>query len=284
MRTSSILLAFVSVFALVGCVSGGESTPVVTGTPTASPTPDAKELVSTALDETAATSYRFEMEMLMEGIPQAPPITMLMDGAVDEVARLMSLRTDATEIMGDLGRYDMLLSDELVYLRGGPFGTLADTEWVSADAAVLSQYGGDPFASQNPAQQLELMSRAGDLAEAGRDVVRGVPATRWNGTVDLANGTPEERQRVESAIADLGATLDDVSTYDTSVWIDDDGYIRRLTIRYSIAAPGFGPGISIDYTLTYEMFEFGAPITFTLPADEDVTDVTFQIALALGQG
>jgi hypothetical protein len=89
------------------------------------------------------------------------------------------------------------------------------------------------------------------LEPAGEATVRGVRTTRYRGEVDiaaLAGGRTTPRAQIE-----LGRTLP------VSVYIDEDGLLRRLTIEIS-SARRFG------VTFTTDLFDYGRDARITRPA------------------
>jgi hypothetical protein len=63
------------------------------------------------------------------------------------------------------------------------------------------------------------------------------------------------------------------------VWIDEDGYLRRWVYGYSLAEiaeamdVSAGPGGDMEFNFAVDMFDYGATVEFTAPADAvDLTD------------
>lgn len=126
----------------------------------------------------------------------------------------------------------------------------------------------------NPAQFLEYLKAAGgSVTPEGRELVRGVPTTRYSGSIDLrkvADFLPaRERSLLRNAISQLSAESG-VSRLPFNVWIDDHKLVRRMTIALSFSASGQTGSVN----LTVDLFGFGATPTVAAPPSGEVFDAT----------
>jgi hypothetical protein len=126
----------------------------------------------------------------------------------------------------------------------------------------------------NPAQFLEyLKAAAGATTAVGHEVIRGVPTTRYRGTIDLrkvaALVAPGERAAVSSGLSQLVAKAG-VSTIPVDVWVDAQRMVRRMRISLSPSVNGR----SLNFALGVELFEFGPIAPVLAPAPSEVVDAT----------
>ena len=107
--------------------------------------------------------------------------------------------------------------------------------------------------------------------------VRGVATTHYNGVITLstllAHINPDESAQIESS---LGIKLvDHLGDAPLDVWIDDEGFIRRILLVTDFSDFG-GVGRYTEetvgaVTLSYEVFGLGEAILIQPPPFYDVT-------------
>lgn len=283
--------------------SSGSASPQ---TVSANPTTDI--LSAAAFRASEATTYKFEFDMAITGVPDLPgALKMTGSGSVDGVAgrshitmdmrdlvQLLSASGDASAeelaaVVGD-GVIEVVQDGTTVYMRFPFFSELlgAKTPWVSMVAPDGSQAGledlglgslggfgafGDP--TQGPESLLEgLKLLDEDVREVGAESVRGVSTTRYSGTLDLfkmlALAAPE-------AQAELGSMSGGMSGFlmPFDVWIDGDGLPRRMRMTMDFSSLGFVPAGSEApaMSFTYEMFDYGEPVAIRIPSASEVTPI-----------
>jgi hypothetical protein len=144
------------------------------------------------------------------------------------------------------GTAGLVAVGDVVYARAGPMATVvgrAPGDWVRADRAAVVARGASSDAARLLLDPLGPFEVVGDaIAGArvvGHDVIRGSPATHLATSAELGAGvTPIE------------------------LWIDGDGVIRRLEIRFTAdAAPGPGPVVT-----TIELYDIGGAVNIAAPA------------------
>jgi hypothetical protein len=121
-----------------------------------------------------------------------------------------------------------------------------------------------------------LRGVSGPITIVGREVVRGVPTTHYRATADLnkavANAPADQRATVQQIGQALGVT-----TVPVEAWIDEQGRVRRLhqTIDYSKAKVPNVPAGSLPQSIdiTVELFDFGVPVSVTVPPPSQVQDL-----------
>jgi hypothetical protein len=190
--------------------------------------------------------------------------------------RQMRLATDLTEL--GQGPIDMIVDDNLVYMRGTAFEQLAgEGKWLLVDLESDNPAAA-PFKSLATGQNdvgiaLVYLYGVTDATDTGDEQeIRGVNTRRYEGTADLeaaAEAAPEEfAEPLQDAIASLrvGGIEHEVETV---VWIGDDGLVHRVRYVYALG-PSQGGGhmeTEIDFS------DFGAPVELDVPPDEDVVNV-----------
>lgn len=238
-----------------------------------------------------AGSARFEMTFSFDG-PDGP-VEMVATGAYDRDR--LSMELDLGSLLQDLGGaaggaapagfdapMQVVVSEETVYLRVPLLEALTGTSgWLSAAADELGA-GADALgvtgATTHPARLLEtLRGITADLDGRGEEEVRGVTATRYAGTIDLddvlAGAPADERAQLEAELDQLGAPGS--RSVPVEVWIDADGLVRRLSMRFDGIAADEGPiGVPGSATMTLELFDFGLPVEVELPAPGEVTPMS----------
>jgi hypothetical protein len=115
----------------------------------------------------------------------------------------------------------------------------------------------------------------------GPETVRGVATTHYRFDVDsakaLAKLPADAHAAIKAFIAQLGITATPMEA-----WIDAEGRIRRIhaTIDTSKSTASPSPLLSglpatalrKSTDLTMELFDYGAPVSVTVPAADEVTD------------
>lgn len=158
---------------------------------------------------------------------------------------------------------------------------------VSADvASALGGQGVDPRAV------VETIEGTADVEDIGTAEIRGAPVRGLAAEVTMgdlleASGQDPEvlaettgvGRQTEEMMAALYAT-----TTPIEVWVDDDGYLRRMVFGYGtddvatamgvtpsdLAVPGIG---AFEYRYMIDMFDFGTSVAFEPPVDAaDITD------------
>ena len=144
--------------------------------------------------------------------------------------------------------------------RGG-----SATPWISVPvSAVLSTAGQSQLAAGDPSQALNQLSSLTNVTAVGSDTIRGVHTTHYTATADpsksLANLAPSLRATVQSAIGGI-------ATVPVDIWLDDQGLPRRFRSTITTTTQG----TSVTATSTYELFDYGKPVTVTVPPAGQVT-------------
>ncbi len=161
--------------------------------------------------------------------------------------------------------------------------------WLKIDLGkAAASLGIDPQAltsgSANPADILSyLKGSTGAPKIAGHEAVRGVPTTRYEGTVSLdaiAEQLPAgERAKTREAIHKLSSEIG-TSSFPVTVWIDAHHLVRRMTMDLRFSAAGQSGSVQVEV----EDFGFGPTPSVTPPTRGETFDATGLSSAGLSQG
>jgi hypothetical protein len=209
--------------------------------------------------------------------------------AMLEMFRGLAEAFGGTSTMGDLDpddfRLDAVLDGLVMYMRM-PF--VADKipggkEWVKVDLrqAAAKVPGMDvdqllQFTRNGPQSTLTYLEAvSGDIEVIGTEEVRGVDTTHHRATIDVrkyASLVPAAQREKLSSLLDQLVEQTGLQTFPVDVWVGEDGLVRKLEMTMAMTQPGTTQSASAS--MTYEMFDYGEPVTITLPLPEDTADVS----------
>jgi hypothetical protein len=182
-----------------------------------------------------------------------------------------------------VGRIEMLIDDDQVYMRGGVFEDLlsrlpAKREWLFVDLSspdpAMDQFRNLSTGQNDAALVLYfLFGVSGQVREPGSEEVGGVSTTHYALTADLDRAVAEGPAEVADALqANIDALVaGGVQTMlDAEVWVDDERLIRRVGYVYRLADAGGGGQMIATVTFS----AFGEPIEFEVPAGNEIAPVT----------
>lgn len=170
--------------------------------------------------------------------------------------------------LGDLGTIEARGIDGTFYLSVPLLEGRAT--WLSIDTTAFRTMAApmlDGLVEQDPRSVFDALSEVSStVTEVGRDEVEGVATTRYRMTIDAA--------RVAAAFVPGG--MDGVEgSAELEVWIDDEGYVRRL--RSELDGPG-GTGDPLVVEVTVSSYD--EPVDVVAPPPEET--VTLEQFLAQG--
>jgi hypothetical protein len=235
--------------------------------------------------ETTAATGSVALDMTLEfndssSVPDGTTIDMTGSSTFGDPRRA-ELSADF-ESLG-VGRIEMLIDEDQVYMRGGVFDELLSQlpgkrEWLFVDL-TSSDPAADQFRSlstgQNNASLLLyfLLGGSGQVREVGSEEVDGVSTTHYALTADLDRALGEAPAEVADS---LQANIEELEAggvqtkLDADVWLDDDRLIRRVGYVYRLSDAGGGG----QMTATVTFSGFGEPIEFDVPDPDQVAPVT----------
>jgi hypothetical protein len=244
-----------------------------TTTTTAAPTP--LELVLASSDKVADIStMRFAATM---GTAQG---TFVADGAMDSKRPLMSMTIDMGSLLSPadqkLGtKVGMVMTDQAMYMQmPGLAKETGGKHWIRLDFATL---GDDNFLGPlmeqlrdaDPSKNVAFLEGAQDVTTVGVEDVRGVSTTHYKFTIDLQKALAEAPENLRNILSKAATQLGSIPSMPGEVWLDADGMPRRFVYEMSLPVPGDAP---MTVKADMEMFDFGQPVSVSLPADNDIVD------------
>jgi hypothetical protein len=263
MRGLGILLALMFALLASGC---GGSEPTAEQVP-----PDAIVLAASKTNE--AGTYKADITGTMDIAGQS--IDMSGTGEFDGAQQRGHMSYTMT-LNGQHVDMEMVFSYPAIYMRLPPeLAPLPDGKsWVKMDLEKLGQQAGFDFGQvmqagqSDPSQGLDLLRGATDVQAVGDEDVRGVATTHYTGVVDLPSlGTkyPEMKPSIDQLVEQSG-----ISRVPVEVWIDGDGFVRRM--KQTLEGAGAGLGMQLDMTMTTELYDFGTDVSVEEPAPSEVAD------------
>lgn len=210
-------------------------------------------------------------------------LTVTAEGAFDAKARRGHVSTSLDGLSGPadgFGDSEVVYDGDTVYLRSHLLEMFGDGKpWLKITSDQLGEVAGklDGSVQGDPGAMLDLLEGAGTVEEVGSEAVRGVDTTHYRATVDLTKALDQldssRRQKLRDALAKMGAaqTLEAVPV---EVWIDGDGYVRRLTTTLDVGALAKGEaGRGAAVTQTAEFYAFDEPVEITVPKASEVSEL-----------
>jgi hypothetical protein len=160
------------------------------------------------------------------------------------------------------------------YMRLPAFAKLIPgaKEWLKVNVNELTKSRGVDFGqllqtagTQDPTQALKMIRSVGNVNEAGHEQIDGVDTTKYSGTLD------PQKLAHKFGTTQLGQVFKAMGTkaIPVSVWVDGDGYVRKLVETLSAHTPNG----TMDMKLAVQMSDFGTPVDVTPPPAEQTTDL-----------
>lgn len=188
-----------------------------------------------------------------------------------------------------------VLDGPTIYEHVPQLGSLTGGKpWVKLDLGMLASSAGisglDSIfqgQSNDPAAGVQyLLGASGKVTTVGPARVRGERTTHYRAVVDMDKAADRAPAVQRDAIRQVSDRFG-IKSVPVEAWLDGDGRVRRLlhTIDYSRveAIPNLPSSLlpkKVDVTV--ELYDFGLPVSITLPPPEEVADA--KQFLSGGQG
>ncbi|HEY7379742.1 MAG TPA: hypothetical protein VH572_00905 [Gaiella sp.] len=281
------LLAVLLAFVAAGCGgSSGSSEPM-----------ELQSLVGVADRSTKADTGRFEMVMRMSAPGLPGEFEIGASGAFDRLVERAQMTLDMSalvELIGSLGgkstpdlgdpadwKLDVVQDGTVFYLRLPQFlakQVPGGKTWVKGDVATLTKtsgslLGGSGFTGGDPRDVIRFLKAvAGDVQAVGREDVRGVSTSHYRATLDMqkllglaAGSSKDSLVNIDSMVQQAG-----VSSIPVDVWVDDESLLRRMEMTFAMSPAGAGG--SANFSLSFDLFDYGKPLFIELPPADQVAD------------
>jgi len=121
---------------------------------------------------------------------------------------------------------------------------------------------GGPRGVNDPLWPLDALFGARDAVEVGAGSVRGVPASHYRVTIDLARADAA----VPAGVTVPAGPYRRLSHIPAEVWLDADGLARRIAV---MTDPTAGDGSTPMWSIV-ELWDFGVPADITPPGPGEV--------------
>jgi hypothetical protein len=119
------------------------------------------------------------------------------------------------------------------------------------------------------------------VEQVGEEDVRGVHTTHYSGSYTLEDALaalPADQQDKARRAFDSFGLPEDAKTQPIpfDAWVDDEGLVRRIESSFdpSALAPEGTPAPVGKTTTRLEFFDFGTPVDFEVPSDDEVQDIS----------
>jgi len=164
---------------------------------------------------------------------------------------LMELGDGDPAIPESVENMEMIYDGANAYLR-------ADDKW----AGITLTDPAGPLAPYDPLWPLDaLFGASDDAVEIGPQAVRGVPATRYRLTVDLARADAA----LSAGVSVPSGSYRALSRMPTEVWLDAAGLARRISVSTDPSAAADKQVWSI-----IELWDFGVAVDITPPGPDEI--------------
>lgn len=199
--------------------------------------------------------------------------TVTGEGVFDaETGRSRMFMTFPNPASGDSIEMEVVGEEPVIYMRSSMFGSLpGGHEWMAFDIS-LGQGLDMPLPANGDARgELELLEAAtGDVRKLGKADVRGVPTTRYGGTITVAEQAERLREQGAEKLASVVERQGAPGQFEA--WIDADGLVRRMRVLSS--QPQEGTDRSTNMDMRMDFFDFGPAPEIDVPGSSEVFDAT----------
>jgi hypothetical protein len=171
-----------------------------------------------------------------------------------------------------------IISRPYVYveLPSGSGGSVSGGKpWLRTDISTFTQsFGGSSLGSSSadPAQTLSFLKAVGTVEKLGGEDVRGVPATRYHATVELARYPASVKPSERTAASRYAQTVERITGSDTlpiDVWIDGQSHVRRVALSLRLCSPQG----KIDEAIDMKLYDYGPQPAVEPPPASQVSDI-----------
>ena len=292
-RSLFVVAASLSVGA-AGCgVSGGGTSQQLSAG--LAPQVQSAGAVTEAAEATAAvSSEKVSITVSTESTSGGPSLSITSNGEVDAANQRAHLTADlagSKDARGGLTEIETVYDGDTIYLKSPFTSLLGDKPWVKLTSPKLADAVGSLAGSvqPDPGALLSFLEGAGgSVEEIGAEEVRGVPTTHVSVQIDpakVADQVPADRRKqLDEQLDGLGVALSDLPTVPADVWLDADGYVRRLSVVFDLSklstlhpggssSEGKGDAVAGTVTATVELYDFNEPVRITVPAPTEVSEI-----------
>lgn len=288
-RTLVVVCASLSVVA-VGCGAtggaGGTAAPQQVEAGLVPKAPSAETVAKAAATTEAVTSEKFELTVSTAPSDGDPSVSVTSSGEIDGKAGLAHLTAN---VSGKVGKHsgdatiETIYAGDSIYLKAPFTKVFSDKPWVKVTSSKLADAMKDFDGSlqSDPGSFLTFLEGAGGPVKTlGTEDVRGVATKHVSVQLDVkklfAKAAGSKRQKIEQHLSQHGISLADVGPLPAEAWIDQDGFVRRLTVSFDLAQLGKvhkGMKATGVITETIELYDFNKPVDVAIPPAAQVDEL-----------
>ncbi|MCQ4044267.1 hypothetical protein ACFOSC_29760 [Streptantibioticus rubrisoli] len=275
----------VAVIAALGTVSacgGGKSSTGAkqSGAPSAGQQPVVGSAISALLKVKSSTDQA-KSAKVDEDSTMGAMGTMHFSGALDwsdgMQGDLLLTSSGSSSLAGAMGITEYRYAKDAMYSHFGDqmAQSMGGKHWMKYSYDQLDKQGpaGKAMHQQinngNPNQTVEMLIASGDVKVVGKENVKGVDATHYSGTVDVAKLTTQttpglsqaDQDQLKQQMSAAGITTDQID-----IWVNGDNLMVKKTEQMH-SAKG-----EIKQTVYYS--DYGTTVTVTPPPAADTTDAS----------
>jgi len=295
--TTGLACLGVAALALAGC-GGGRGEAVSSAEPIS-----LEQLTQAASTSADASSGRlaFTVEMSFPGADD--PFALSAEGAFDAGSDRSALSLDMSSFAQLLGglfgglagpdapdfddpgawKIDVVQDGDVAYVRfpaiaaelpDGKSWVRGDREGVGAKGIELDEL--QQFTQTDPRELLDfLRGVSGEIEAVGTEELRGTDTTHYRATIDPADYeklAPEEQREQLGALVDEFVGTSGIGKIPVDVWLDSSSMVRKVVMTFSAMPPGSTK--NAQSSVSFELWDYGEPVTIELPPASDVVDAS----------
>jgi hypothetical protein len=225
--------------------------------------------VALAAEKTShVATARFDVDLSIQD-PKQGRLDMSGPGVISAHGRVMSMRmTVPAKEVGAHGKGDvnlqMIMTDNAIFYRGAPFRPLLTDGKTWAEIRSRTP----EFGQNDPGSMLLYLRATSKLHRVDTGYITGDQVTHYSVRTQiqkaLDRASPADGRRLEASAKQLMQL--GITEIPFDVWIDNDGYVRRLDIDWKVA------GGAIVGRMDFS--DFGKAPAIAVPPPSRVVDVT----------
>jgi len=268
MRAAARVSAALAVALLAGCSGGSASGRPGPASTTSGAGTSTGTSTGTSAGEAAALLLRARATTMGKGSSRIDTAVASSTGVRTKSTGVYNFRTGDADAKVTTTTSGRTTTSRVLVVRGYTYaslpGAIGNGRYLKLKAPLTAATG-----MSNQGTQLQLLlGTPGSLHKIGSESVRGVSTAHFAGTVDQAKAIAaikDPKQR--AALAKLRAIVKTPDLIPVEVWVDQDGLLRRLSERVTIAAQKVS-GVAVPastVTTTQEFYDYGVPVHVTAP-------------------
>jgi len=266
-RRAALLLA--GAFLIAGC---GANSATKNAAITSAQPKDARHLaayVRSSVTKSSAETSRLEFEVKMDSVPEVGNLSIKGKGDYDPAQKRGHFE------LGAAGQdIEEVFDNRIVYVKGAG---LPGDRWLKLDVDALAANTKLPaelaagvkqlrasLDQADPRQAYEYLRSVDNVKTVGDEELRGVATTHYRGSEDFTKQLDTMTEESSRLFARYFG-YDVLASVPVDVWMDDRGRVRRIEATFQ-ADPA-------KMEMTFEQFDYGAPVAVSVPSGSDVVDV-----------